>query len=243
MDTPEWSCRIKSARRKKRLVKTDRDKRLIQLHKRRAELWRLERLMPVVPLEQPYQRGWKRFFVLRDDVKRGPRAAFFEALLTKINTVTYHPDKSFKQKKRRKKRYGFYFRQQLLREFDPYSWQLNRMKLTDDEKACFTRVEKYDHQNRRWAIKYMVTEPWRFVLKIAPHIIAHIKPVDADRAREIAYIDNHVTNFFLEPRISLLTRGRSYSSDKLFTANAKYINQLKNLPRYSDKVAYLDLET
>jgi len=74
MDTHEWPCRIKSARRKKRLVKLDFDKRLIRLSKTREELQEQKRNLPIVPLEHPYQRGWKRFFVLRDDMKRGPLA-------------------------------------------------------------------------------------------------------------------------------------------------------------------------
>lgn len=63
MHTHEWSCRIKSARQKRRLVKTDRDKQLIKLDKRRRELWQQQSLLPMVPLENPYQRGWKRLFV------------------------------------------------------------------------------------------------------------------------------------------------------------------------------------
>ena len=74
MDTHEWPCRIKSARRKKRLVKLDFDKRLIRLSKTREELQEQKRNLPIVPLEHPCQRGWKRFFVLRDDMKRGPLA-------------------------------------------------------------------------------------------------------------------------------------------------------------------------
>ncbi|MGY3212657.1 hypothetical protein ACVW2L_001710 [Mucilaginibacter sp. HD30] len=65
MNTHEWPRCIKSARRKRRLVKTDRDKQLIQLDKRRDELWEQKTLLPMVTLEHPYQCGWKRFFVLR----------------------------------------------------------------------------------------------------------------------------------------------------------------------------------
>jgi len=50
MNTQEWSYRIKSVRQKRRLVKTDRDKQLIQLDKRRAERWQQKKLLPQVPL-------------------------------------------------------------------------------------------------------------------------------------------------------------------------------------------------
>src|SRR5882762_7889462 len=104
MDNHEWPRCVKSERRKKRLAKTDRDKQLIQLFKRRRELCEQSKLLPLVPLEHPYQRGWKRFFVVRDDVKRSEQAEFYQTLLEKINTTEYHYDKSFKRKKRRKSR-------------------------------------------------------------------------------------------------------------------------------------------
>jgi hypothetical protein len=243
MNTHEWPCRIKSARRKRRLVKTDRDKQLIQLDKRRTELWQQKKLLPLVPLEVPYQRGWKRFFVLRDDIKRSPRAAFFEILLVKINTVEYHYDKSFKRKKRRKRCYGYEVRQQLLREFYPYSWQANRMNLTDDEKACFIRIETFDVKTRRIDVKYAFTEPWRYVLKVMPHMVTHTQLMDEDIEKELSYIDDHIDNHNLAPRINLLTRGRGYHWNDWYCERAKYINKIKNIPKYSSKEAYLELET
>ncbi|WCT13519.1 hypothetical protein [Mucilaginibacter jinjuensis] len=241
MDTHEWPRCIKSARRKKRLVKTDRDKQLIQLDKRRDKLWIQKELLPKVPLEHPYQRGWKRFFVLRDDIKRGPQADFYEALLTKINTVEYHHDKSFKRKKRRKGRNVYVIKQQLLREFGEYSWQVNRMQLTEDEKACFTRVE-FINPYRRLDVKYVITEPWRYLLKVAPYMVTHIKLMDVDIERELSYINDHIDNHHLAPRINCLTRGRSYRWKDRFNEPAKYINKLKNIPRYSSITTYLELE-
>jgi len=242
MDIHEWPRCIKSARQKRRLVKTDRDKQLIQLDKRRDELWEQKKILPTVPLEHPYQRGWKRFFVLRDDIKRGTQAEFYEALLAKINTVEYHHDKSFKRKKRRKGRNVYVVKHQLLREFYDYSWQANRMKLTDEEKACFIRVEFID-THRRLDVKYVITEPWRYLLKIVPHMVTHIKLMDTDIERELSYIEDHIDNNHLTPRINLLTRGRSYRWKDRFNERIKYINKFKNIPRYSPKEAYLELET
>jgi len=242
MDIHEWPCRIKSVRQKRQLVKTDRDKQLIQLDKRRAELWQQKRLLPLVPLEHPYQRGWKRFFVLRDDLKRGPRAAFYDVLLGKINTVEYHNDKSFKRKKRRKKRYGYEVKQQFLREFELYSWQANRMNLDEEEKACFTCVETFDVKTRRIDVKYVFNESWRYVLKVVPHMITHSKPIDADIERELSYIDDHIDYNHLAPRINLLTRGRSFRWKDRFNERAKYINEFTNISRYAGKEVYLEIE-
>ncbi len=242
MNTPDWPCRIKSARQKKRLVKTDRDKQLIQLHKRRQELWHQRTLLPMVPLEHPYQRGWMRVFVLRDDVKHSLRATFYQELLTKINTVTYHNDKSFKQRKRRKKRYHYQDKPQLVREFSEYSWNINRVDLSEQEKACFTCVETFDVKTKRKDVRYMFAEQWRYVLKVMPFMVTHRKLIDADLERELKQIDDHITNHHLAPRINLLTRGRGYSYHDWFHEPAKYNNKFKNIARYSSKEAYLALE-
>ncbi|MES2061187.1 MAG: hypothetical protein V4456_04665 [Bacteroidota bacterium] len=243
MNTHEWPCRIKSARRKRRLVKTDRDKQLIQLDKRRDELWEQKRLLPMVPLEHPYQRGWKRFFVLRDDVKHSPRKDFYEALLPKINTVEYHHDRSFKRKKRRKQRYVYQVKEQMLREFSQHSWDSNRVNLTEEEKVCFTRIETFDVKTYRTEVKYVFTEPWRYVLKTGPHMVTHTKLMDADIERELSYINDHIDNHNLAPRINLLTRGRRYCWKDEFNERPKYINKFKNIPGYAHKEAYLELET
>ncbi len=242
MDIHEWPRHVKSARRKRRLVKTDRDKQLIQLGNRRDELWEQKRLLPMVPLLQPYQRGWKRFFVLRDDIRRGPQSKFYETLLTKVNTVDYHHDRSFKRKKRRKGRNVYLVKQQLLREFHEYSWEANRMKLTDEEKTCFTRVEVVT-KKQNIDFKYVITEPWRYVLKTAPHMVTHVKLMDMEIEKELSYIDDHITNNQLEPQLYRLTKGKRFNWKDEFNERAKYINIFKNIPNYAYKEAYLELET
>jgi len=243
MDTHEWPCRIVSARRKKRLVKTHRDKQLIKLNKRRNELWDRRRLLPPIPLEQPYQRGWKRFFVLRDDLKRSNTACFYEDLLKKINTIQYHQDRSFKYKKRRKSRSGYKTRPQNLREFYPFEWNGGKLNLTDGERACFNYVETYDIKHRLWNVRYVFNEPWRYVLKVAPHIVTHKTPVDSELESEMAFIDNHIDKYYLQPRIDRLTRGKSYAWNKLWVKQAKHVNRIiKNIPGNSPKEAYLGLD-
>jgi hypothetical protein len=243
MNTHEWPGRIKSARRKRRLAKTNRDKQLIQIHKRRNELQQQRELLPMVPLESPYQRGWKRLFVLRDDVKHSPRSDFYEALLPKINTVEYNLDRSFKQKKRRKQRYVYQIKAQMLCELSQHSWDMNKMNLTEEEKSCFTRVETFDVKTYRTDIKYVFTEPWRYVLKVTPNIVTHIKILDVDIERELSYINDHIKNHFLGPRIDLLTHGSGFHWNGWYYRKIKYIDKFKNIPKYSPKEAYLELET
>ncbi|TFF40675.1 hypothetical protein [Mucilaginibacter psychrotolerans] len=243
MNTQEWPRCIKSARQKRRLVKTDRDKQLIQLYKRRWALWLQRAQLPPVALAEPYQSGWMRFFVLRDDIKRGPKAEFYETLLAKINTVECHHDKSFKRKKRRKGRYIYKAKEQKLRELDLYDWYHSKPILTERERVCFIRVESYNVKARSLQVRYVFTEPWRYVLKIAPYIITHKKALDVDIEAELAYIADRIDSNYLEPRLNRLTRGRCFRCRDDFKEPAKYINKFKNIPKYAHKEAYLELET
>jgi hypothetical protein len=203
--------RLKSARRKKRLQKKDFDKQLIQITKQERLLWQRRHDLPMVPLENPYQKGWKRYFVVRDDIKRSPSAGFFSTLLEKINTVQYHPEKSFKVKKRRrgsrKRSKGPEVRRQFLQEFSEWHWNHHRLKLTELEKAHFHLYEKMSKDGKSKCLVYRFNEPWRYVLQVKPHIITEVKMVDGLLEQEIQLLDNYVTNHYLQPRMSRLTGG------------------------------------
>ena len=240
MDIHELPYRLKSARKKKRLVKTGHDKQLLRLSKRRAELWEQQRALPLVPLENPYQKGWKRYFILRADVVNSKRAEFYTTLLAKINTFEYHDDKSFKKKKRRKKRYGYEIRVQLLREFSSFCWNSSKLTLTAEEKACFTQIETYDIKTHREEIKYVFSEPWRYILKIGPHMITHKKLLDSDIEQELDGISRYIENNNLAPRMDRLTRGRGYHY-RWHGELTKYEVRTKRVPKYATKEDYLDL--
>lgn len=66
--------------------------------------------------------------------------------------------------------------------------------------------------------------------------------MDADIERELSYIGDHIDYNHLAPRINLLTRGRSYRRKDRFNERAKYLNNLKNIPRYAGKEVYLEIE-
>ncbi|WP_017497132.1 hypothetical protein [Flavobacterium sp. WG21] len=85
-------ARFKSKRKKRRLIKEDFEKQLIELRKLEVDLWKKRRNLPLVALEVPYQKGWQRNFKLRDDVARSSEASFYTELLEKINTWQFSPE-------------------------------------------------------------------------------------------------------------------------------------------------------
>jgi hypothetical protein len=240
MDIHDWPYIKKSARRKKRLVKKDFDKQLLKLDKLQDSLWEKRRKLPMVPLANPYQKGWKRFFVLRDDIQRGPKAEFYQTLLNKINTCYYHHDRSFKQRKRKRKRYAYLEKPQELRAINSYDWFHNELGFTEAEKALFIPRQVWSGYTNRLMTEYVFIEPWRFVLTIKPHIIHEKKQHDEILEKEINEIESHIRYNHLWPRIDKIknVNHRYWKVDAF--EKLQYINPLKNQPRYTSTEAYLD---
>lgn len=200
--------KLKNARQKKRLQKKDFDKQVIQLIKRRERLWEEQYNLPWIPLEVPYQRGWKRVFVLREDIKRSASADFYRNLLKHINTVQYSAEKVFKTRKRRRRRKPIDDTKQFLHEFPEWQWNNERYcNLTEPEKAHFHLYEKWDKRKKNPQMFYRFNEPWRYVLKVMPHMITHVKMLDEQLAQDIRLLDNYITNHNIEARIYKLTGG------------------------------------
>jgi len=169
--------RLRTARQKKRMQCEDFDKYLIQLHKEEKELIRQERNLGWEPLNPPIQRGWKRFFVLRDDVVRSKHAEFFEKILKKINTHDWSHRKDFLVKKKKRGRKIYVVKpQQILR---PYPWQITKLGLTETEMQLFHETWELDWKKQP-VKRYAFNEPWRFVLKTRPNIIDKVRARDEE---------------------------------------------------------------
>jgi hypothetical protein len=237
MDTIDWSfqagyCKIKTARQQKRLQKEDYNKRLIQLDRLRDKLCIERRNLPLVPLETPYQKGWKRSFVLREDVARSRNAMFYQELLEKINTVVYHHDKRFKYSKKKRRKKIQVDIPQTLREFCEPGWKANRIRLTDAEKALFYPKEVRDKNNRPGGIRYVFAEPWRYVLQVRPHMITHVKMIDEMLEQEIQRLDNYIETHNLRHKINKLMDGFQYSPVRELTYRQHQQQKLFKQPTY-----------
>lgn len=146
--------RLKTARQKRRLLKEDFDKQLIKLYLLQQRLYRQKAALPLIPLAEPYQKGWKRTFILRGDVARSAMGHFYLALLEKINTVDYSRSKSFTQLHKRKRKKVLQVKPQYLREF--CDWDHPGIKLKDVEKAHFHKEERWSKDRKTNADKIRV---------------------------------------------------------------------------------------
>ena len=148
--------RLRSSRTRKRVAKTDYEKYLRECCDRHAELEKQKRTMPLVPLEKPYQKGYVRFFVVRDDVKRSKLGDFFENLLAKINTYQYADNRKFQNKKKRRGKRIYLPRKQELLSFRLWEWvdAIEKGKLVAEECKYFMKVERYNSVCKRFEIYY-----------------------------------------------------------------------------------------
>jgi hypothetical protein len=236
MQTNEWSfedgyCRIRTARQRKRERIEDFHKYLRRIYKEVNHLNKLKYQLPLQPLAHPYQKGWLRTFILRPDVAISRQAAFYQELLKKINTVEYSNDKKFRIKKRKWKRKKVWVdKPQYLREFDERSFFSRDCKLTEQEKRLFHREERTYKCTKAVSIHYVFTERWRFILKVMPRIITHIKMVDGTLDGQIQRLDNRITTHHLRHKLWKEINGRVY-------------NYRKNIPRPPDPFKRKSLTT
>jgi hypothetical protein len=198
------SYRLRTARQKKRMQYEDFDKQLLKIGKEEDRLFTQKRNLGWEPLVPPIQRGWKRFFVLRDDVARSKHALFFENILAKINTYDWSHRKDFKKKKRRFGRKKYEVRpQKLLR---PYEWEFQKIGFTEVEKQFFHEV--WEMNCRRQLVKrYVFNEPWRFVLRIRPYMIDKVRKRDAVLDKRLDEISGYLERNDYRKRLSKLLYG------------------------------------
>jgi hypothetical protein len=183
------SYRLRTVRQKKRMQYEDFDKQLLETGRRQTELYQQQRNLGWEPLIPAVQRGWKRFFVLREDVATGKHAEFFENILNKINTCDWSHRKDFMVKYRRygTKKYRVK-KQNLLR---PCEGEFNRMSFTDSEKQFFYEVWETDCR-KQLVKRYVFSEPWRYVLRVRPNMIDKVRKRDALIEKELKGIWNYL---------------------------------------------------
>lgn len=186
------SYRLRSLRSRKRTIKKDVEKQIRKKYKRSKEVWHIRKNIPLIPLENPYQSGFVRFFAVRDDVMRSSDGEFFDGLLKKINTYMYSGSRQFLKKKRKFGRRIYVEREQKLNRVSSYSWNSPKFGFTTRERLYFLKKEEYCPFRKCYDTYYVFTEPWRFMLRIRPHMITHHKPIDTELEKEQAELDAYL---------------------------------------------------
>ncbi|MCU7617317.1 hypothetical protein NZ698_08910 [Chryseobacterium sp. PBS4-4] len=213
--------RLRSLRSRKRVSKKDVEKKVRKKYQRSKELWEIRRNIPLVPLEKPCQKGFVRFFVVRDDVRRSKDGDFFEEILNKINTKMYSETRKFLKKKRKFGRRIYVIRDQKLVQLSKYQWNDPKLGLTTREKQYFLKREEYNPFRKRYNIYYEFIEPWRFVLRVKSNMITHFKPLRSNLEKEIDELNSYLSQHKIAGLVNKKIHGKS--------GNCKYYGEKTDL--------------
>jgi hypothetical protein len=177
------------------------------LDREREELWEKEKELGWAELDVPIMRGWKRYFVLREDVARSKYAIFFQTLLDKINTVDYSSRKDFTTKYRKGGKKLRAVTHQRLK----YLGEVNQKKISfsEKERSHFEEREIADRTGKKFIKVLVFTEPWRFSLRIRPNMITKVKVEDRDIESRVSEIDNYFDTNNFKPALAKM-KGHSY---------------------------------
>lgn len=235
----DWTmyCDIPSRRWCIRHIRTAKDKKLRKLEKKWNKLWNEMRNLDFEPLDSPIRCGYKRLFMLTEDNKHSPSFGFYQKILDKINDIRYSPTKKFDGKRtsknwRRRKR-----RRKEQKLLEPASYHFhNKMKLTEDEKRMFYEVKYYDPKLKCDQIKYVFSEPWRFVLRIRPHWITEIQRKDPLLEQQLGEISKIIEQHKSQGRLIRMRGGDTHAWKRVNNENEdrkkNAYNSIQNKPLY-----------
>ena len=158
------------------------DKQLFKLDRELDDLYRLRRVR--VPLDEPIQRGWRRFHVLTDKASKRPDKEVLLVLLKIIGSMKIRNSPDFRKKRGSGRWRRFIEIEQPLREITLGEW--DRRRLPEAWKLYF-RQEKRCHF-RVWHDALIFANPEIFELKVEPNFITEMTlcdPVIEERIAEI----------------------------------------------------------
>lgn len=221
--------KIRSKRQRKRAALEDQEKKLIRLYKEDKELMLRKSKLPMIDLVPPIQRGWKRYFIVREDVRRSRDGVFYENLLQKINTVQYSSEKVFRKKKKRNgKRINVEIKQDLR---IVYPYELPKMKLSERELACFDYCIIHEVNGRKINEKYayIFREPWRYILRVRPNMIDKVQVQDIEIEQRLGELKSILFDNY--ENFGTLKKLRGWGNFR-WDNKLKYENLIKNKPLY-----------
>lgn len=197
-------------RRQKKFDKFENEKELISLWKKQARLMKGKRSLNWIELPKPERWGYKRFFVLREDIAKSREAEFYKGILKLVQNTVLCRDKKFEAKD-----YETKTRKPIIQHIASIGhsdW--NKLdaegKLTNKQKMMFTQVWKTNKGGRGGYWVFEFNKPWMFVTKIQPHYITHRILINPQLESEIRELENKIERNNLWPKIGKLKGWRSY---------------------------------
>ena len=166
---------------------------------------------------EPYQKGWTRKFVLRDDIKNRTDAKDIRHVLDLINITKVCSRKEFTEKSWKTKKMEPI--EQHLRRIDEATFK----KLNEKEQSFFGEWLHHDKKEKYYRKTYAFKHDFWFVFEVSPNMITRHWVPDAVLESRYAELRNKLQSNNLWPKIDhiLGVKNRDYWDRK---DRDKYLN-------------------
>lgn len=184
---------MKDHSRATRLGKQKQDKEAIALWRKKIRLMNSKRNMNKVELEKPIRWGYKKFFVLREDVAKGPDAKVYLGVLPYIQNTIYCKRKDFTKKSYKTKK--MVEMEHSLNDISHKKFNEISETLTLKQRSLFVKywyTTKYHSKTIGGEWRYRLMKDWMFVPKIDVHYVTHQLILDPLLESELAEIENRI---------------------------------------------------
>lgn len=195
-----------------------RDRKFRELEREHSLLWKARSSAPIVKLDKPYQKGFKKFFVVRDDITRRHDGNIIAEILKLINSTVYMQDEEFVRKHKKR---GKVVKQEIVEPqlhcISPHLWDKLGPSVTNRyKKYCSGLTVKHiptPYGGYSYTRGYFFLYPWMFVTKVEPHFITHVREVLPAVESRLGEIDNYFDTRRVWRRLGKL-QGWRYSYDE-----------------------------
>lgn len=174
------------------------DKHLLRLGRELRDLNRRRHIC--VPLEEPLQRGWRRFHVMTEKAERRDDCETLRKILKKIGNARFRNVPEFRRKRGKGRRRKFVDIEQPLDEIPPSYWKSYGWP---DAWRSYFRL-KVRRCNRRTYETLVFAFPYLFELKIEPHMVTKLYVRDAAVEQRISEIEHWLEHHHAKPRLEWL---------------------------------------
>ncbi len=182
---------------------------LRRLYKKYQDVWDAIFKLPRIKLDKPRFAGYKRFFVLREDIANRKDARELREILFLINNVRYSRIKDFSEHDIEDPPWNY---KQKIKTLDEKQFN----KLNPHQKKFFWRTEKVSH--RKIIVRYVFQFPYYFVYKIKHHYITEVPLIVPELESLRKEITNKIDDNNLWPKIDHML-GRCRNDERDYTGS------------------------
>ena len=203
-------------------LKKQKDKSILAYVRELDKLNKVSRDAPCIPLAKPYQNGWTKYLVLRDDYTRRDDAHIFREILAEIGGEVFCRKMDFID--RQGNEYGPTLRTIGKSEWEKLGWTAQHRK-----HFQFGRFRTDGYFGMGWSNViegYRMVKPYFLVEKIKPHFITHTRILYPDVESRKTEIRNLFERRLYWERYSKLKGHRWNHYDDRCSAKENFVRAL-----------------